>query len=46
MLSAAVEAILMSAIRIRTEREKRMLLIGTGVPMTAIYAIVSKKKSV
>lgn len=46
VLSAAVEPILISAMRIRTESEKRMLLIGTGVPMTAIYANVSKRKSV
>jgi hypothetical protein len=36
VLRAAVEPMLIRAMITKTEREKRMLLIGTGVPMTAI----------
>ena len=45
VLRAAVEPMLINAIMTRTEREKRMLLIGTGVPMTAIWAGVSSEGS-
>jgi hypothetical protein len=41
VLRAAVEPMLINAIMTRTEREKRMLLMGTGVPMTAIWRDVS-----
>lgn len=36
VLSAAVEPMLINAMMTKTEREKKILLMGTGVPMTAI----------
>jgi hypothetical protein len=43
VLRAAVEPMLISAMITRTESEKRMLFIGTGVPITAIWAGVSSE---
>lgn len=40
VLRAAVEPMLMRAMMMRMESEKRILLIGTGVPMTATYEIL------
>ena len=42
---AALEPMLISAMMIVMEREKRMLLIGTGVPITATYLVSVKIRS-
>lgn len=41
VLSAAVEPMLIKAMITRMESENRMLLMGTGVPMTATLENVS-----
>lgn len=45
VLSATEEPMLRSAMRMVMKREKRMLLIGTGVPISATYKRCSCKLS-
>ena len=42
---AALEPILINAMMIVIEREKRMLLMGTGVPITATRSNVSENQA-
>lgn len=45
VFKAALEPMLISAMMTVMEREKRMLLIGTGVPTTATCLEVSEAKA-